>query len=39
MVSEDNPIFMMRLVEESGCNMTGGAAQVGSLAVTSDIRS
>ena len=33
-VSEESPIFMTRLVDESGWIITGGAAQVGSAGVT-----
>ena len=33
------PIFITRLVADSGCSITGGAAQVGSAAVTEAIRS
>src|SRR6478609_3712521 len=33
------PIFITRLVEDSGCSMTGGAAHVGRAAVTAAIRS
>ena len=33
------PIFMTRLVADSGCSMTGGAAQVGSVGVTVASRS
>ena len=38
-VSEDRPIFMTRLVDESGWIMNGGAAHVGRLGVTSLTRS
>ena len=38
-VSEDRPIFMTRLVADSGCSMTGGAAQVGSVFCTVAMRS
>ncbi len=38
-VSDVNPIFMTRLVDDSGWSMTGGAAQVGSVAVTAVMRS
>ena len=31
--SEDRPIFMIRLVDDSGCSMTGGAAQVGNVGI------
>ena len=34
MVFEDSPIFMTRLVDDSGGIMTGGAAQVGSVGAT-----
>ncbi|CAH0327366.1 hypothetical protein SRABI128_06032 [Microbacterium sp. Bi128] len=33
------PIFITRLVADSGCSITGGAAHVGSAAVTEAIRS
>src|SRR6478736_7020638 len=38
-VSEDRPIFMTRLVEDSGWSITGGAAQVGRVGMTVAIRS
>ena len=38
-VFDDSPIFMTRLVAESGCIMMGGAAQVGSVFCTVAIRS
>ena len=36
---EDRPIFMTRLVDDSGWIMNGGAAQVGSVGVTVSMRS
>ena len=38
-MSDDKPIFMTRLVDDSGCMMNGGPAQVGSVPVTPLIRS
>ena len=38
-LEEVMPIFMTRLVEESGCSITGGAAHVGSAEVTAAMRS
>ncbi len=38
-VSDDSPIFMTRLVADSGGIITGGAAQVGSVGVTFPTRS
>jgi len=38
-LSEESPIFMTRLVDETGWSMTGGAAQVGSVGTTDSIRS
>ena len=37
--SDESPIFIVRLVEESGCIMNGGAAQVGSVGATVASRS
>ena len=37
--SEWIPIFMTRLVDDSGCSITGGAAQVGRLGATCCSRS
>src|SRR4051812_21204298 len=36
---DDSPIFMIRLVAETGCIMNGGAAQVGSVGATVFMRS
>ena len=36
---EESPIFMTRLVADTGGIMTGGAAQVGSVGITVAIRS
>src|SRR3990170_2984219 len=38
-VFDEIPIFMQRLVADSGGNITGGAAQVGSVGVASETRS
>src|SRR6476620_7179044 len=38
-LDEVMPIFMTRLVDDNGCSITGGAAQVGSAAVTDAMRS
>jgi hypothetical protein len=38
-VSDESPIFITRLVAESGCIMNGGLAQVGSVPVTPLMRS
>jgi len=39
MGSEEIPIFITRLVAESGCSMTGGAAHVGKVGATRLMRS
>jgi hypothetical protein len=38
-LSEVSPIFITRLVEDSGCRITGGAAHVGNVGVTVVTRS
>ena len=37
--SDDRPIFMIRLVDDNGCSMTGGAAQVGNVGIAVCMRS
>src|ERR671916_1705831 len=37
--SDVKPIFMSRLVDDNGCNMTGGAAQVGNVGIAVCMRS